>query len=233
VVFVAALAVFIWLMGRLAGLASHWRWALIGVLFCAVLLVHLLLPEAAPLRVFVGGSLKGWLVAGGLVVVVLAYLAMLRLFRTKGQKRVENMTAEKTRPTFSETELNRYARHIMLREIGGAGQKKLKSAKVLVVGAGGLGSPVLLYLAAAGVGTIGVIDDDVVDNSNLQRQVIHRDADIGTPKVFSAQAAMKAQNPNVVVQPYQRRLDEAMAAELFAQYDLLLMGPIISRPAIW
>jgi len=224
VVFVAALAVFIWLMGRIFGLASYLRGALIGVMFCAVLLVHLLLPETAPLRVFVGGSLKGWLVAGGLVVVVLAYLAMLRLFRTKGQKRVANMIPEKAKPTFSETELNRYARHIMLREIGGTGQKKLKSAKVLVVGAGGLGSPVLLYLAAAGVGTIGVIDDDVVDNSNLQRQVIHRDADIGTPKVFSAQAAMKAQNPNVVVQPYQRRLDEAMAAELFAQYDLVLDG---------
>lgn len=87
-------------------------------------------------------------------------------------------------PPFSETELNRYARHIVMREIGGVGQRALKEAKVLVVGAGGLGSPVLQYLAAAGVGTIGVIDDDVVDSANLQRQVIHRDDDIGTAKVF-------------------------------------------------
>jgi len=95
---------------------------------------------------------------------------------------------------------------------------------VLVVGAGGLGSPALLYLAAAGVGTIGVVDDDVVDNSNLQRQVIHRDADIGKPKVFSAEAAMKAQNPAIEVRPYQRRLDEATARELFAEYDVILEG---------
>jgi molybdopterin/thiamine biosynthesis adenylyltransferase len=83
---------------------------------------------------------------------------------------------------------------------------------------------VLLYLAAGGVGTIGVIDDDVVENANLQRQVIHRDADIGMPKVFSAQAALEAQNPNVVVRPYHRRLDAAGAADLFAGYDLILDG---------
>ncbi|MCB1339409.1 MAG: molybdopterin-synthase adenylyltransferase MoeB, partial [Maritimibacter sp.] len=110
------------------------------------------------------------------------------------------------------------------REIGGPGQKALKNARVLVVGAGGLGSPALLYLAAAGVGTIGVIDDDVVANSNLQRQVIHRDGDIGTPKVFSAEAAMVAQNPHITVRPYNRRLDAEIAAELFADYDLIVEG---------
>ncbi|PHQ79449.1 MAG: molybdopterin biosynthesis protein, partial [Thalassobium sp.] len=119
---------------------------------------------------------------------------------------------------------DRYARHIVLREVGGPGQKALKDAAVLVVGAGGLGSPALLYLAAAGVGTIGVIDDDTVDNSNLQRQVIHRDADIGTAKVRSAAAAMQAQNPNVAVKTYQRRLDDDIAAALIAEYDLVLDG---------
>lgn len=125
---------------------------------------------------------------------------------------------------FSEAELGRYARHIVLRELGGPGQKRLKQARVLVVGAGGLGSPVMLYLGAGGVGTIGVIDDDVVENANLQRQVIHRDADIGRPKVLSAQAALMAQNPAVVVRPYHRRLDAAGAADLFADYDLILDG---------
>jgi molybdopterin/thiamine biosynthesis adenylyltransferase len=95
---------------------------------------------------------------------------------------------------------------------------------VLVVGAGGLGSPALLYLAGAGVGTVGVIDDDVVEETNLQRQVIHADARIGMPKVFSAEAAMKALNPHVAVRPYDRRLTEEIAGELLADYDLVLDG---------
>ena len=125
---------------------------------------------------------------------------------------------------FSDAELDRYARHIVLREVGGMGQRRLKEARVLVVGAGGLGSPALLYLAAAGVGTIGVIDDDTVSSSNLQRQVIHTDARIGMPKVFSAEAAMKALNPYITVRPYNRRLTEAEAPVLFADHDLILDG---------
>jgi molybdopterin/thiamine biosynthesis adenylyltransferase len=113
---------------------------------------------------------------------------------------------------------------MVLRELGGPGQKKLKEARVLVIGAGGLGAPVLQYLAAAGVGTIGVIDHDTVENTNLQRQVIHRDASIGMPKVFSAQKEMTAQNPYVTVLPYHRRLDTQIASELFAEYDLVLDG---------
>jgi molybdopterin/thiamine biosynthesis adenylyltransferase len=112
----------------------------------------------------------------------------------------------------------------MLREIGGAGQKRLKAAKVLVVGAGGLGSPALLYLAGAGVGTIGVIDADVVEGSNLQRQVIHTDQRIGMPKVFSAELAMKALNPFIQVRPYNRALTEENAAALVGDYDLVLDG---------
>lgn len=165
-----------------------------------------------------------WLVLGGIALLVIAYWLVLRQLRAKAKSRGQMMQDNTPKPAFSDTELNRYARHIMLREIGGAGQKKLKNACVLVIGAGGLGSPALLYLAAAGVGTIGVIDDDVVDNSNLQRQVIHRDADIGMPKVFSAEAAMQAQNPYCNVRPYQRRLDEGNAADLFADYDLVLDG---------
>ena len=100
----------------------------------------------------------------------------------------------------SEDELERYARHIVLREVGGPGQAALKQARVLVIGAGGLGAPVLLYLAAAGVGTLGVIDDDVVSLSNLQRQVIHATPDIGRAKVDSAAAAVARLNPHVAVE---------------------------------
>ena len=111
-----------------------------------------------------------------------------------------------------------------MREIGGLGQKKLKSASVLVVGAGGLGSPVLQYLSAAGIGTIGIIDDDVVDQSNLQRQVIHNDHSIGLPKVFSAQKAIEDQNPYIKVKPYNRRLSRDIASELLSEYDIVIEG---------
>jgi len=137
---------------------------------------------------------------------------------------LSNQEPPKNIPPFSDTELNRYARHIVLREIGGAGQKALKEASVLVIGAGGLGAPALQYLAAAGVGTIGVIDDDIVDNSNLQRQVIHTDDRIGMAKVHSAAKAMTALNPYVRVKPYQRRLIDQIAADLVKEYDVILDG---------
>src|SRR6202030_3928513 len=106
----------------------------------------------------------------------------------------------------SDAELERYARHIVLRDIGGPGQAALRRARVLVVGAGGLGAPVLLYLAAAGVGALGVIDDDVVSLSNLQRQVIHATPDIGAPKVDSAAATIRRLNPHVGVELHDMRL---------------------------
>ena len=164
-----------------------------------------------------------WLIGAGAALVVGAYILLLRALRRRART-PEIAPGRQPEGAFSARELQRYARHIVLREIGGPGQKAMKQARVLVVGAGGLGSPALLYLAAAGVGTIGVIDDDVVDNSNLQRQVIHRDADIGTPKVFSAQAAMLAQNPAITVRPYHQRLEPDMAEALFAEYDVILEG---------
>lgn len=221
---VLALMAGLWGLGVIFKISRAKRWLLICFLYLAVLLVHLVLPSGAPLRVATGGSIGPWLIMGVVGVVMVAYRTVLRQLRRKAHDRVDHMTDSTAKPTFANVELDRYARHIMLREIGGAGQKKLKNARVLVIGAGGLGSPVLLYLAAAGVGTIGVVDDDVVDNSNLQRQVIHRDADIGMPKVFSAEAAMLAQNPKVVVRPYQRRLDADNAADLFSDYDLVLDG---------
>jgi adenylyltransferase/sulfurtransferase len=121
-------------------------------------------------------------------------------------------------------ELERYARHIVLREVGGPGQTKLKAARVLVVGAGGLGAPLLLYLAAAGVGTIGIIDDDAVSLSNLQRQVIHATPDVGYAKVESAAAAILRLNPHVTVETHAARLSAANALDLISKYDLVADG---------
>jgi adenylyltransferase/sulfurtransferase len=124
----------------------------------------------------------------------------------------------------SPDELERYARHIVLREVGGPGQAALKAARVLVIGAGGLGAPVLMYLAAAGVGTLGVIDDDKVSLSNLQRQIIHATPDVGAPKVGSAAAAIARLNPHVAVETHGVRLTAANALDLVARYDLVADG---------
>ena len=212
----------LWLVGHLTNAPARSRWAMIGLLYLGVVLALVALPDGNVLRQTLGGNLGEWLVLAGLVALISAYWLILRALKSRA--RPDTVPGPTPTSTFSETELDRYARHIVLRELGGPGQKKLKAVKVLVIGAGGLGSPVLQYLAAAGVGTIGVIDDDIVDNSNLQRQVIHTDARIGMPKVFSAEAAMKAQNPAVQVRPYNRRLTDSDAEALFAEYDLILDG---------
>jgi molybdopterin-synthase adenylyltransferase len=124
----------------------------------------------------------------------------------------------------SADELERYARHIVLPEVGGPGQAALGRARVLVVGAGGLGAPVLLYLAAAGVGTIGVVDDDLVSLSNLQRQVIHATPDLGMPKVDSAAAVIRRLNPHVAVEVHGTRLGANNALDLIGRYDLVADG---------
>jgi adenylyltransferase/sulfurtransferase len=121
-------------------------------------------------------------------------------------------------------ELERYARHIVLRDVGGPGQAALKRARVLVVGAGGLGAPSLLYLAAAGVGTLGVVDDDVVSLSNLQRQVIHATPDLGMPKTESAAAVIKRLNPHVTVAQHNTRLTAHNALDLLSRYDIIIDG---------
>ena len=144
-------------------------------------------------------------------------------------------------------EVERYSRHLIIPEIGSVGQRRLKNAKVLVIGAGGLGSPALLYLAAAGVGTIGIIDDDDVDLSNLQRQIIHGVSDVGRPKIESARDAILELNPLVTVQLHKERLDSSNALDLFAGYDLILDGAdnfatrylvndaaeILGKPYVW
>ena len=125
---------------------------------------------------------------------------------------------------FTEEEIGRYSRHILLKEVGGVGQARLKAARVLVVGAGGLGSPLLLYLAAAGVGTIGVIDDDKVELSNLQRQIAHNTNRVGELKANSAADSARAINPGVHVTAHSTRLDASNALDLISAYDIVCDG---------
>lgn len=124
----------------------------------------------------------------------------------------------------TDDQMDRYARHIILREVGGIGQKKLLQSKVLIIGAGGLGSPLVLYLAAAGVGTIGIIDDDRVDLSNLQRQIAHGTDDIGELKVRSAEHSVARINPDVKIVPHAERLTSENVEEIFSGYDLVADG---------
>lgn len=144
-------------------------------------------------------------------------------------------------------EVRRYSRHLIIPDVGMTGQKRLKNAKVLVIGAGGLGSPALLYLAAAGVGTLGIVDDDVVDESNLQRQVIHGQSDIDKPKAVSAAESVAEVNPYVNVIVHNERLDNDNVLEIFSGYDLILDGTdnfatrymvndaavILGKPYVW
>ncbi|APX90250.1 molybdopterin biosynthesis protein [Brevirhabdus pacifica] len=237
---VLAVAAALWVLGALMGVRRGQRLMVLALLFAVVALIQILLPEGDPLREATGGSLRNWSVALLITGVVLIYRLILPPLRARARARAEApdlpdpATGDDAQTqgqgqtqgpaSFAPAELERYARHIIMREIGGAGQKRLKGAKVLVVGAGGLGSPALMYLAAAGVGTIGVIDDDAVENSNLQRQIIHRYDTIGMPKVFSAQRAIEALNPFVRVLPYNRRLDAATAEALIGGFDLVLDG---------
>ncbi|MCP5075143.1 MAG: molybdopterin-synthase adenylyltransferase MoeB [Rhodobacteraceae bacterium] len=192
--------------------------AFIGV--CFVVLVQLTLPVDNPLRVATGGSLGNWLILLGVLAIVVGYSVILNKLRARAMSPPKTVKSE----TMTATELERYARHIVLREVGGAGQQRLRKARVLVVGAGGLGAPSLMYLAAAGVGTIGVIDDDEVSLSNLQRQVLFQEDDIHLAKVFAAKKNLNALNPHVEILPYNRRFTADIGAELATEFDLVLDG---------
>ena len=196
---------------RLMAMAAVW--ALAGVGLAA-------LPAGQTLRRILGDDLRVWAAVTILAVLGLGYAWLLTRLKARA---VTDQPKTAPAGTFAPAELDRYARHILLREIGGPGQKALKNARVLVIGAGGLGSPALLYLAAAGVGCIGIMDADVVDASNLQRQIIHKDKGIGLAKVQSAREAILALNPYVTVRPYQRRFD-ADTASVLQDYDLVLDG---------
>tara|TARA_R110002096_G_scaffold14582_4_gene50669 strand:+ start:15677 stop:16600 length:924 start_codon:yes stop_codon:yes gene_type:complete len=159
-----------------------------------------------------------------LLLALILYVRFLRRMSARARATLNSRPDDAPQNQMSDAELDRYARHIVLREVGGQGQAKLRKARVLIIGAGGLGSPVLSYLAAAGIGTIGVIDDDTVSLSNLQRQVLFDEDQLAMPKVFAAQAKLKKLNPFVEVLPYHRRLTAADAATLFPDFDLIIDG---------
>lgn len=225
--FVGFLAAVLWGIGALMRAPYMARFYMLGLLFVAVLAVQILLPDGHPLREATGGSPALWLMLAGAVVLGLLYrLGWQQLKRRAVAVETARAEAAPPRPKgpFSDEELERYARQITLPDIGGGGQRALKEAKVLVVGAGGIGSPVLTYLAGAGVGRLGIIDPDDVSLSNLHRQVIHADDTQGMPKVFSAQKAVNALNPHVDLRPYHRALTPDIAETLFNDYDLILDG---------
>jgi molybdopterin/thiamine biosynthesis adenylyltransferase len=215
---VVVIAIGFWVLGWALHVPKHLRFGMIALLWAAVVIIHLTLPDGHNLRMITGGDARVWASVGVLVAVLGIYRAGLNWLRAQAKPVALPETG-----AMREAELDRYMRHIVLREIGGQGQMRLKSARVLVIGAGGLGAPSLMYLAAAGVGTIGVVDDDLVEGSNLQRQIIHTDARIGLPKVQSAEIAMRALNPFITVLPYHRRLDQDSLA-LIDDYDLILDG---------
>ena len=208
----------VWLIGWAFGAPRHRRLVAMAALWLCAVGVLLILPGGR-LAQALGGDVRVWLVAGGLVAAVVAYRAGLGWLKSHARP-----VQPQDRAMFSTAELTRYSRHLLMRDIGGPGQQRLKSARVLVVGAGGLGSPICLYLAAAGVGEIGIVDGDRVESSNLQRQIIHKDAAIGLPKVQSAAAAMRALNPFITVKTYEQRLEEGGAAALIGGHDLVLDG---------
>ncbi len=220
---IAVAAVALRLSGRLTAVALALAWG--------VILLLLAFPDS-DLAAGIGVDPRLWVLAGAGLALVLLYRAWLRGLHRRAARRAPDETradAPDKGPSapdpdrLSDAELDRYARHLVLREIGGPGQMKLRGARVLVVGAGGLGSPVCLYLAAAGVGHITLADDDVVSLSNLQRQVIYRSRDCGRPKVEAAAEAMVGVNPHVVVTTHPRRVTADDAA-LVAAHDLVIDG---------
>lgn len=218
---VLGLAAVIWVCGRWVGLNRLVRSVLLLILLAAVVGIQLIFPDGHPLRVATGGRLEHWVLVLGAGFLVLLYAR--GVVALKARARVDAPAAPASEDGLSTAALRRYSRHIMLREIGGPGQVRLSQARVLVIGAGGLGAPVLMYLAASGVGTLGVMDDDEVELSNLQRQIIHREGQIGARKVDSAKAMIADLTSHVRVVPYAVRFDAAQA-DLLAGYDLVIDG---------
>lgn len=215
-----------WLFAGLFVLALVFRlpkqiaWLAAGGLWLGIVLLIKFAPSSIPAQA-VGGDIRHWVFAGGIVGLVLVYTLILRLLRTRAHQPDEQSATDNQ--TMSDAELDRYARHLVLREVGGTGQMRLRNSRVLIVGAGGLGAPVCLYLAAAGVGHISLADDDNVSLSNLQRQIIFTNNQRGEAKAKAASANMLALNPHIHATPLIRRITDA-DTELIARHDLVIDG---------
>ena len=213
--------IFGWFLAGYLGMSQNLRAIYVVILLAGILGALVLIPETHSFSIRMGG-LAPWATISFIFGVTFLFRLFISALRNKSNK--INFTDVQAADEFSNHELERYSRHILLKELGGLGQRRIKDSKVLIIGAGGLGAPIIQYLAASGVGTIGIIDHDKVSLSNLQRQVIYLTNQVGEQKVFSAADAIYKLNSNVNVRPYNRRLNSEIAEEIFSEYDVIVDG---------
>ena len=216
-----SLLIFAWFLAGYLGMSQNLRAIYVGILLAGILGALVLIPETHSFSIRMGGWAP-WATISFIFGVTFLFRLFISALRNKSNEIYFADVQEADE--FSNHELERYSRHIILRELGGLGQRRIKDSKVLIIGAGGLGAPIIQYLAASGVGTIGIIDNDKVSLSNLQRQVIYLTNQVGEQKVFSAADAIYKLNSNVNVRPYNRRLNSEIAEEIFSEYDVIVDG---------
>ena len=216
-----SLLILAWFLAGYLGVSPNLRATYVGILLAGILSALVLIPETHSFSIRMGGWAP-WATISFIFGVVFLFRLFISALRNKSNEIYFADVQEADE--FSNHELERYSRHIILRELGGLGQRRIKDSKVLIIGAGGLGAPIIQYLAASGVGTIGIIDHDKVSLSNLQRQVIYLTNQVGEQKVFSAADAIYKLNSNVNVRPYNRRLNSEIAEEIFSEYDVIVDG---------
>lgn len=216
-----SLLIFAWFLAGYLGVSQNLRAIYVSILLAGILGALVLIPETHSFSIRMGGWAP-WATISFIFGVVFLFRLFISALRNKSNEIYFADVQEADE--FSNHELERYSRHIILRELGGLGQRRIKDSKVLIIGAGGLGAPIIQYLAASGVGTIGIIDHDKVSLSNLQRQVIYLTNQVGEQKVFSAADAIYKLNNNVNVRPYNRRLNSEIAEEIFSEYDVIVDG---------
>ena len=218
---ILSLLILAWFLAGYLGVSQNLRATYVGILLAGIIGALVLIPETHSFSIRMGGWAP-WATISFIFGVVFLFRLFISALRNKSNKIYFADVQEADE--FSNHELERYSRHIILKELGGLGQRRIKDSKVLIIGAGGLGAPIIQYLAASGVGTIGIIDHDKVSLSNLQRQVIYLTNQVGEQKVFSAADAIYKLNSNVNVRPYNRRLNSEIAEEIFSEYDVIVDG---------
>ena len=221
ILFIIFFLVFAWFMAGYVGVSKNLRTASVFIILTCILGTLFLISETNSFSIIMGGWAP-W----ATIYFVFCLIFLFRLFIDGLRNKSNNVyfSDVKEADEFSTQELERYSRHILLKELGGLGQRRIRDSSVLVIGAGGLGAPVIQYLAASGVGIIGIIDHDKVSLSNLQRQVIYSTKQVGEQKVFSAADAIYKLNSNVNIRPYNRRLNSEIAEEIFSEYDVVVDG---------
>ena len=213
--------VFAWFIAGYLGVSQNLRVVSVFIALACIFGTLFLIPETNSFSIIMGGWAP-WATISFIFFITFLFRLFINSLRNKSND--VYLGDVKEADELSNHELERYSRHILLKELGGLGQRRIKDSSVLIIGAGGLGAPVIQYLAASGVGTIGIIDHDKVSLSNLQRQVIYPKKQIGEQKVFSAADAIYQLNSNVNVRPYNRRLNSEIAEEIFSEYDVIVDG---------